>query len=386
MPILSNAKIVLPDEIINGSLAMEGGTIADLGSRSTQNGAVHDLEGDYLIPGLLELHTDHLEQHYAPRPRVRWNAQAAVQAHDAQIASSGITTVFDALRLGMDEDANTNSDDMVKLAGAIETGRAEDRLRADHFIHLRCEVSAPDVMTGWAKFEGNTSVRIASLMDHTPGQRQFTKIEYYKAYYQGKTGISDADFDIFVKKRTERAVIYADKHRRAISDAAARRSITLASHDDATIDHVAESIDHGVHVAEFPTTVEAAEASHNQGLAVLMGAPNIVRGGSHSGNVAAADLAELGTLDVLSSDYVPFSMIQAVFMMADEASSGERTKPLHQTIKFVTSNPARAIGMDDRGALEVGKRADLVQVRWQDGVAGGVPVVRAVWRQGVRVL
>lgn len=386
MPILTNAKLVLPDEIIHGSLAMEGETIADLGAGSMQNGQLHDLDGDYLIPGLLELHTDHLEQHYAPRPRVRWNAQAAVQAHDAQIASSGITTVFDALRLGMDEDANTTSDDMIKLAGAIETGKAENRLRADHFIHLRCEVSAPDVMTGWEKFAGNTTVRIASLMDHTPGQRQFTKIEYYKAYYQGKTGISDADFDIFVRKRTERAAIYADKHRRAISNAAAQRGITLASHDDATVEHVAESIEHGVHVAEFPTTVEAAEASHNQGLAVLMGAPNIVRGGSHSGNVAAADLAELGTLDVLSSDYVPFSMIQAVFMMADEASSGARAKPLYETIKLVTSNPASAIGMDDRGSLEAGKRADLVQVRWKDGVAGGVPVVRAVWRQGVRVL
>lgn len=386
MPVLTNAKLVLPDEIVEGSLAMEGGAIADLGSRSMLNGTAHDLEGDYLIPGLLELHTDHLEQHYAPRPRVRWNPQAAVQAHDAQIAASGITTVFDALRLGMDEDANTTSDDMIKLAKAIETGNKENRLRADHFIHLRCEVSAPDVMQGWAKFDSNTTVRLASLMDHTPGQRQFTKIEYYKAYYQGKTGISDADFEIFVQKRSERAALYADKHRRAIADAAAERGIMLASHDDATIDHVAESVDHGVHVAEFPTTVEAAEASHNQGLAVLMGAPNIVRGGSHSGNVAAADLAELGTLDVLSSDYIPFSMIQAVFMMADEASSGERTKPLHETVRLVTANPARAMSMDDRGQLEIGRRADLVQVRWQDGVAGGVPVVRAVWREGVRVL
>ena len=99
------------------------------------------------MPGLVELHTDHLESHYAPRPGVRWNPMAAVQAHDAQVAASGITTVFDALRVGNDDDGDLSAEDMRKL-GATPSRAAsrEDRLRADHFIHLRCEVSAPDCL------------------------------------------------------------------------------------------------------------------------------------------------------------------------------------------------------------------------------------------------
>ena len=374
--VFRNARIVLADAIRDGELVERDGLVAEIADRGTGEAGI-DLEGDWLVPGLVELHTDHLEGHYAPRPKVRWNPRAAVQAHDAQIAASGITTVFDALRVGMDEDTDLGAEDMHFLAEAISESQERGRLRADHYIHLRCEVCAPDVLEGFALLEGNSRVRLASLMDHTPGQRQFTSMATYRIYYQGKTGMSDAEFEAFVARRQARAGNLSAVNRQALAAACRQRGIVLASHDDANAEHVAEAVENGVHLAEFPTTVEAAAASHAAGMKVLMGAPNIVRGGSHSGNVSARTLAENGLLDVLSSDYLPFSLLHAAFVMAETLDG----MSLPQAIATVSLNPAEAAGLTDRGAIEAGRRADLVQVRFD----GDVPVVRGVWRQGRRV-
>lgn len=374
--VFKNATLVLAGEMLDGSLTVDdGGLISGIGAPTAVDG--HDCEGDYLLPGLVELHTDHLETHYAPRPKVRWNPVSAVQAHDAQIACSGITTVFDALRVGMDEDADLRYPDMRALADAIETGQREHRLRADHFIHLRCEVSAPDVLEAFEVFKDDDSIRLISLMDHTPGQRQFVSLDAYKIYYQGKRGFSDAQMDEFIRQRKERASGLAPDNRKKLSAIASERGIAIASHDDATTDHVDEAIELKTKIAEFPTTVEAARASHAAGMAVLMGAPNVVRGGSHSGNVSAKELAEAGVLDVLSSDYIPMSLLQAAFQLANEVEAIS----LPRAVAMVTATPAAAIGLDDRGKLEPGLRADLVQVK----MVGSVPIVRGVWREGRRV-
>jgi alpha-D-ribose 1-methylphosphonate 5-triphosphate diphosphatase len=333
--------------------------------------------GDYIIPGLVELHTDHLEGHYAPRPKVRWNPIAAVLAHDAQVATAGITTVLDALRVGMDEDADLTSDDIRKLADAIEDSVAQDRLRADHFLHLRCEVSAPDCLQAFANFDGDERVKLASLMDHAPGQRQFVNLETYAYYYQRKLKLTDRDFKLFCEKRMSESAKNSGPNRVAISAACNERGIVLASHDDATSGHVDEAIEQGVRVAEFPTTQEAAKASKEAGLGVLMGAPNVMRGASHSGNVSARTLAADGLLDILSSDYIPFSLIQSAFFLGDVVEGIS----LPQAVAMVSKNPAEAIGLSDRGVIEPGRRADLVRVRVDDHV----PVVRTVWRQGRRV-
>ncbi len=372
-----NGRIVLEDEVVRADVVVRGGEIAAIDDPGPGYSGI-DLEGDWLIPGLVELHTDHLEGHYAPRPKVRWNPIAAVQAHDAQIATSGITTVFDALRVGMDEDTKLEAGDMQTLAGAIEESQRHGRLRAEHFIHLRCEVSAPDVLEGFAAFENDTRVRIASLMDHTPGQRQFTSLDAFRTYYMGKSGMSEAELQAFIQRRQAQAEKSSAIHRQAISEMARQRGIVLASHDDATEDHVAEAIDHGVTLAEFPTTREAARASSEAGMKVLMGAPNIVRGGSHSGNIAAHDLVSAGLLDVLSSDYFPFSLVHATFLIGlEEGGIG-----LPRAVAMVTANPAAVAGLDDRGTIAEGKRADLVQVH----VNETVPVLRSVWRTGRRVV
>ncbi|MDP2781980.1 alpha-D-ribose 1-methylphosphonate 5-triphosphate diphosphatase [Devosia sp.] len=373
--VLTNARIVLSDRVVEGAVEMAGGVITEIGPASARG---VDLEGDYLIPGLVELHTDHLETHYAPRPKVRWHPVAAVQAHDAQIAASGITTVFDAIRVGTDEHADMGAAELRILADAVTAGVEARRLRADHFIHLRCEVSAPDCLEAFEGIMDHPLVRLASLMDHAPGQRQFASSDAYRAYYQGKLKLSDAALAEFIARRSHESVTYADRHRQALAALSHARGIALASHDDATTDHVDKARDLGISIAEFPTTLEAAKASRDAGFAILMGGPNVVRGGSHSGNVSARDLAAAGLLDILSSDYIPFSMLQAAFCLVDAVDGLD----VAQAISLVTRRPAEAAGLHDRGEIALAKRADFVQVRIEDGI----PIVRTVWRQGRRVL
>lgn len=373
--VFRNCRIVLGDGVIHGGLAVRDGRIAEIATGPASRG--EDFGGDLLIPGLVELHTDHIEGHYLPRPKVRWNMMAALQAHDAQVAASGITTVLDALRVGMDEDALLTSADMLAMADTVAGAVAAGRLRADHHIHLRCEVSAPDVLDHFDAIARRPLVRLVSLMDHAPGQRQFVDLDTYRSYYQRKMNLSDEAFRAFCERRIAESEAHAGPNRRAIAGFCRDHGMAVASHDDATPAHVREALDLGVTLAEFPTTVEAARASHEAGLLVLMGAPNIVRGGSHSGNVSAADLLERGLLDVLSSDYVPFSLLQSAFALVEAG-----TLDLPAAVRLVSTDPARAARFDDRGAIAPGLRADLVRVRVEPGQP---PVVKGVWREGHRV-
>lgn len=384
--VLSNTSIVLGEEILHGSVVIRDGAIADISPGASVVG--EDLDGDHLLPGLVELHTDHVEYHFSPRPGVRWDPLPAVLASDAQLAAAGATTVLDAVRIGSEpgnrEDAGASARD---LADSIELAADAGLLRADHAIHVRCEVSTEDCLDSFGEFVDDPHVRLVSVMDHTPGQRQFADIEAYKRNYLAKLRLSESEFETFVAPRRERSARYADPHRRAIAKLAAERGLTLATHDDATPDHVAESVELGARISEFPTTVLSASVAAERGQLIVMGAPNIVRGGSQSGNVAAAELLGLGLLHILSSDYVPASPLQAVFQLVAEGVLG-----LPEGARLTSGNPARAVGLDDRGEIAVGKRADLVRVRAHDLPATErhprglrVPVVRGVYRQGARV-
>lgn len=374
--ILTNAQLVLRDQVITGTIVIRGDKIADISEGRSTIG--EDMEGDFILPGLVELHTDHLEQHYSPRPGVTWNLTSAIQSHDVQVAASGITTVFDCLRLGADEDGGFQKGEMRAMSDAISKAQSEGRLRSDHKIHLRCEVSAPDVLEHFEEFRDDVTVGLISLMDHAPGQRQFVTMEQYTLYYKTKRGLSDVQFKEFVERRQKQSATYSNKHRLALANDCRARNIAIASHDDATLDHVEESKTFGVSVAEFPTSLIAAEASHKAGMGVLMGAPNVVRGKSHSGNIAARDLAAANVLDVLSSDYVPFSLIQAPFVLADEFDHIS----LSDAVAMVSANPAKQVGLRDRGELKKGLRADMVRVHRRPG---DIPVVRNTWREGYRV-
>ncbi len=376
--VISNACLVLADQVVDSAwLAADGGNIVEIGEGRAP-GQSEDLKRDYLVPGLVELHTDHLEAHVMPRPGVRWDPVAAVMSYDAQLATCGITTVLDSLRVWHEEGAPHAGGEADALAGAIETARAAGMLRADHYLHLRCEVPMPNVVAEAAELIARPDVRLLSLMDHTPGQRQFRDENKLRQYYRGKSGgLDDAALDAMFARRREYSRLHAADNYRNLVELARRRGTPLASHDDTTLEHVDQSIEDGVAIAEFPTTLEAAERLHAAGVSVLMGAPNLVRGSSHSGNVATADLARAGMLDVLSSDYVPASLLLAA--MALPRIAPDIALPF--AIRTVTKTPAEAVGLTDRGEIAVGKRADLVRVR----VCGGLPVVVSVWREGRRV-
>jgi alpha-D-ribose 1-methylphosphonate 5-triphosphate diphosphatase len=375
--ILSNARLVLADQVIHGSLLIRDGQIADISAGASSLPQAQDLDGALLLPGLVELHTDNLEKHMSPRPGVDWPSASAVLTHDAQIVAAGITTVFDALSIG---DINPKGKRMQQLGvmlEAIAAAEAAGQTRAEHRLHLRCEVSHPQCLELFRELVEQPLVQLVSVMDHAPGQRQFARMEKYREYYMGKYHLSPAEMDRFVSEQLANSARHSDQQRAAIVDICRSRELALASHDDATLEHVTESADFGMAIAEFPTTFEAAEASHARGLKVLMGAPNIVRGGSHSGNIAAADLARRGVLDILSSDYYPASLLQAALGLAEQDNGYD----LPRAIATISLAPARAAGLDDRGEIAVGLRADLVQAQ----VHNGQPVIGQVWRQGRRV-
>lgn len=375
--VLTNARIVAADAVIDGTVVIRDSEIAAVDPGRSHAASAVDLGGDYLVPGLVELHTDNLEKHVAPRPGVRWPMPSAVVAHDAQVAGAGITTVFDALTVGEVRREMVRAE---MLHGSIEAVAAAQRagaLRAEHFLHLRCEVAHETIVATIEPLIGHELVRLMSLMDHTPGQRQFASIEKYYEYYQGKFGYTDAEMAAYIKQKSDLAARFADGNRRRLAALGRVRGLPQASHDDATLAHVEESVELGMTIAEFPTTEEAAAAARQRGMAVVMGAPNVVRGGSHSGNISARDSAAQGLLDILSSDYAPVSLLHAAFLLHSEIAM-----PLSEAVAKVSRNPAASVGLTDRGEIAPGKRADMVHVHLVDGT----PVARQVWRAGERVV
>ncbi len=376
-----NARMVLPDQVMLGSLSVKGGRIDAIDADVALASAI-DCEGDYLMPGLVEMHTDNFERHLMPRPKVQWATLPALIAHDAELAAAGITTVFDALGVGDADPDSLRGSTWHAVLDTIDHAGQTGLLRADHHLHVRCELPAPNTIELFEPFHGHERLSLISLMDHTPGQRQWEDIEQARTYFTGKKGWSDEKFNRQLALSAELQARYAQPHRAWFVDHCRDNGIALASHDDTTEGHVAQAHAEGASMSEFPTTVTAARAAHERGLLTVMGGPNVVRGGSHSGNVAAAELARQGLLDILSSDYVPGSLLSAALRLVRD---GLATLP--EAISMVSLNPARATGLHDRGALQDGLRADLIQVRLVDLPDGSQHgVVRAVWREGQRVL
>jgi alpha-D-ribose 1-methylphosphonate 5-triphosphate diphosphatase len=372
--VISNARVVTREAVIHGAVQVRNGVIADVSDVPALLPSAIDFDGDYLLPGLVELHTDNLEKHASPRPGVRWPATAAVVAHDAQIAGAGITTVLDALAVGDVLEGSSRLATLTAMADAVTSMCG--LLKAEHWLHMRCEVSYSGLPELFQPFVGHPRVRLVSLMDHTPGQRQFARLDKYNEYYQGKYGLTDEQMVRFIDDKRADQARYSAAHRAHVVALCQQHGLPLASHDDATADHVAEAAECGSVVAEFPTTIAAARAAQARGIKVMGGAPNLVRGGSHSGNVSARELAEHGLVDILSSDYVPASLLHAAFLMADGDDAA-----LPAAIAAVSATPAAAIGLADRGAIVSGLRADLVRVT----STPALPIVRAVWRGGERV-
>lgn len=373
---MANANLVLPDRVTLGRVEITDGIITDITEGDHVPAGAVDCQGDLIIPGLVELHTDNLERHIEPRPSVDWPHLQALIAHDAELASTGITTVFDAMRVGSIHESKARYHAYARgLANELLEARASGCLKISHFLHLRAEVCSETLLDEMAEFGPDDRVGIVSLMDHTPGQRQFRDLSALKTYVSKKRGMTDAEFEDHVQNLLDLQAKYGAKHEVGAVAEAKRYGAVLASHDDTTRDHVFTSKANGVTFAEFPTTEEAAAACRAEGIAVMMGAPNIIRGGSHSGNISAATLAKADLLDIVSSDYVPSALLNSAFQLA------EMWQDLPRAVACVTNNPAKAAGLSDRGRLETGLRGDVVRIHQ----GHKVPLIRGVWSRGNQV-
>lgn len=356
--IIQNARIIALDDEFTGTVLIENGLISAVDRGTTSVPGAEDWAGDWLMPGLVELHTDNLEKHLVPRPGVIWNAHSAMTVHDAQCAAAGITTVLDSVVIGDLDEGGPRCQTQHTSIAALHQCRDEGLMRVEHLLHLRCELSAPDILEVFHQYADDPLLKLVSVMDHTPGQRQWRDLKSYRRYSERNVRYSDAEFEAMIAQRKADQQAYAIPHRQVIVQASRARQLPLASHDDTLLSDVAMAVEEGVAISEFPTTVAAAQAARDAGMAIIMGGPNMVKGGSHSGNVSAAELAQLDLLDIFSSDYVPSSLLLATFMLG-----GLEGWTLAKAVRTVTRNPARAIGMVDRGELAVGQRADILRVR-----------------------
>jgi len=377
MPIkgFCNAQLVLDNEIRNASLVLdESGYILDVDDADHRKGLL-DCSGDYLIPGLVDIHTDNLERQVLPRTKARFPSRSAFLAHDAQCAVAGITTVADALCVG---DAGFESQRIQTLRDALDDlADLADQgvLRSEHVLHLRCELPSPNFRDLFDESVARASVHLVSLMDHTPGVGQYANLEKFRALQRAE-GLSDIDLQKKIADAQERRERFSAKNREYVLERLRDFPVTIASHDDVTVAEVEQNFADGIRICEFPVTDTAAQRAMELGMLSVGGAPNIVRGGSHSGNIAISDLVTRNLIHALASDYYPSALLEAPFRLFMNGLCS-----LPKAIAMVTRTPASILGLSDRGSLQPGLRGDIVRV----GVFDGQPYVRGVWRLGERV-
>lgn len=378
--VITNAELILEDETVGGSIVFD-----ETGIRGVDPGRSHlrsaiDAEGDYVCAGLIEMHTDNIENHFMPRPGVFWpDGLGAALAHDGALAAAGITTVYDSVSAATPVGSRGYRRSLFDgILDAIKAGVASNLFRVSHYIHMRCELSGENLIEEVTPHIGHPLVRLASLMDHTPGQRQWRDLADFKRYTQKVyAGGSEAEFEAETRRYMQAGPVHVARNLPPLLAMLKEKRIPIATHDDTTEEDVRAAQSHGAAISEFPTTVAAAALAHALNIATVAGAPNIVRGGSHSGGVSALALARQGVLDGLSSDYVPSSLLQAVLKLTQESDL-----PLHSAMAMVTVKVARMLGLEDRGLLAPGLRADILRFR----ALGSTPHMRGLWVAGARVM
>jgi alpha-D-ribose 1-methylphosphonate 5-triphosphate diphosphatase len=301
--------------------------------------------------------------------------ELALLSHDNQIVGAGITTVLDAVFLGEYQMEGMRRQILDASIEALQKTLQADLLHSDHLLHLRCEVSDSKVWDLFELFADHPLVRLISVMDHTPGQRQWRNLSKYRQFHKDKQW-TDEEFEHALQERVQMREQYAATNRHRIVAVCREKNLPMATHDDTTEAHCIESAEEGISISEFPTTLDAARKARELGMTIIMGAPNMVRGNSHSGNVSALALARENLLDGLSSDYFPSSLLHGAFVLNQQLDI-----PLHEAVAKVSANQAQMLGLNDRGEISIGKRADLIRIR----VFERLPIVMAVWRNGIRI-
>jgi alpha-D-ribose 1-methylphosphonate 5-triphosphate diphosphatase len=381
--LIHNVRVVLPDKVTaSGYLHCAEGQIVALGEGDVPRqhrkdyGNVIDGQGCLVLPGLIDLHGDMIERDVEPRPKAYFPTDLALFELDKRLAATGVTTAYAAISFAEGRKmtylrSEERARDTIHLINSLK-----DELLVDMRIHARFEITnhgAPRILHELLDHE---HLDMISINDHTPGQGQYRDLEAYIKHVASWKGVSEDAFRVEVFERLEKL----DQHPpswdviHGVCEEAKRQNIVIASHDDDTVDKVDLVARLGATVSEFPVTLEAAREAHQRGLSIIMGAPNAFRGQSNTGNLSALEVIQAGLVDVLASDYYPAAMLHTVFKLSNEG-----TLPLHDAVKLVSYNAAKAARLHDRGSLEQGKRADLVVV---DDRSSAMPRVRATVAKG----
>ena len=374
--LIHNATLILPNNLVEGGwLLIEDGRILDLGEEAKRPHVADRLVNahmQFLLPGLIDLHCDAIEKFVEPRPDIHFDIQFALAQADWRLAGSGITTEFHAVSLDDNEFGVRSETFTHDLYQALTVTREETLVR--HKIHARLELTSRRGCEAVTQLIEQRACDMISLMDHSPGQGQYRTEEAFREYVKRSTTRSPEDIDALLEMKRSQAREIPSRVER-VTELARSAGLAIATHDDDSAAKVQQWPRLGVTVSEFPTTLEAARTAHDLDLAVCMGAPNVVRGKSSSGNLSAHEAIRAGVVDVLCSDYYPAAMLGAVFLLAMQ-----QLLTLPQAVRLVTLNPAQAVGLSDKyGSLEVGKVADVILVRpnWQ-----GIPAIQRLFVQG----
>ncbi|NDJ61393.1 MAG: alpha-D-ribose 1-methylphosphonate 5-triphosphate diphosphatase [Chloroflexi bacterium] len=376
---LSDLRVVLPDEVLErGSLRIENGQIAEIIDGPAPDPTV-SAPGLIAIPGLVDLHGDMLERDIQPRPGALFPVALALFELDKRLAGAGVTTAYAAVSFAWKQDDLRSMEKAAEIIDTIHHQR--DNLLVDFFVHARFEINNPETGPVLAELLDKGRVHLVSVMDHTPGQGQYSNIDKYVNFMAKWLGVDPNFIEENALVRMKDAIkTAADTPRnwdgvRGVIEVAEAREIPVASHDDDTIEKIDRVADLGVTISEFPVTLIAAEEARRRGMHVIMGAPNAYRGESNTGNLSALEAIKAGLVDILATDYFPAAPLHSAFKLVRDG-----VLPLHESVKLVSKNPAEAMDLRDRGVIEVGRRADIVLV--QEDVH---PRVRATLRSGVPV-
>lgn len=373
--LLTHASVVFADEVREDvAVLIEGDIIAAIDPSSSEGAREINLAGRLLMPGMVDLHCDAMEKEVEPRPGVHFPLDFACAQADKRNAAAGITTVYHALSFANHELGVRNNAVAADIARAIHDWQPHALI--DNRVHLRYELTdetAPPVLS--ALLDAGHA-HLLSFMDHSPGQGQFRDVEAYRNYltktYQTDSGAID---DILERKA--QSAVGALGRMETLAAQARSCGVAIASHDDDSPAKVETISALGAVISEFPINLETAQAARAHGLATLFGAPNILRGKSQSGNMRALDAVLAGVADCLCGDYSPAALLPSVMRLPELADIS-----LSAAIALVTRNPARAAGLVDRGEIAVGKRADLIAVKY----LGGLPQAERVWSGGKSAL
>ena len=372
---LSDVKLILADRIIeNGALRIKNGMLVEITESQGQP------SGFTVFPGFIDMHGDMIEIELEPRPKVDFPMDVAVGHLDARLAAAGVTTAYAGVSFSRTAvDGQRRSFD--HTSGIIRALKQKNQgLRVDHRIHARFDMTYTAAIDALDGLLTAGAVDLVSVMDHTPGQGQYLNVETLVANRM-KSGLSEEDARVHVESRIKDAIPAEQilENLERISMLCKSHEVAMASHDDHTVEKSNLMADIGTVISEFPVTMEAAVVAKERGLMIAMGAPNAMRGQSYSGNLSARDAHAEGLLHILAADYHPAAILPAIRALSPSDPDG-----LVGAVRLASANPAKALGLTDRGVIAEGKRADLAIVDSSERIVQTFSAGKIIFSNGVR--